>query len=242
MLEKRTGIVLRTLKYKENNLIVDLYTRESGKLSFITTLSRSRRSSLKPVLFQPLTILEIEAEIKPNRQLHKIKECRTAVLLHDIYFHPYKSAIAMFMAEFLFRAIQNELENTELYDYIVNSILWLDACDSNFSNFHLVFLMRLSRFIGLYPNIQEYREGFYFDLANGSFTPVCPTSHPYFIQPEEAGQFYQLMRMKYKTMHLFSMNRGQRMRCLQLINDYYRLHIPNFPELKSLEVLKELFS
>ena len=49
------------------------------------------------------------------------------------------------------------------------------------------------------------------------------------------------MRMNYDTMHLFTMSRAERIRCLTIINDYYRLHLPDFPVLKSLEILKELF-
>ena len=45
-----------------------------------------------------------------------------------------------------------------------------------------------------------------------------------------------------ETMHLFAMSRAERNRCLTIINDYYRLHLPNFPLLKSLDVLKELFA
>lgn len=49
------------------------------------------------------------------------------------------------------------------------------------------------------------------------------------------------MRMNYETMHLFAMSRVERNRCLLIIIDYYRLHLPEFPPLKSLDVLKELF-
>ena len=50
-----------------------------------------------------------------------------------------------------------------------------------------------------------------------------------------------LMRMNYETMHLFAMSRTERNRCLEIILRYYRLHLPGFPELKSPDVLRELF-
>ena len=101
--------------------------------------------------------------------------------------------------------------------------------------------MRLSRFLGLYPNLEDYHSGDYFDLRSAGFTPLRPQAHPDYIGPEEASRLTGLMRMNYETMHLFAMDRSERARCLTVMNEYYRLHLPDFPVLKSLEVLKELF-
>ena len=100
--------------------------------------------------------------------------------------------------------------------------------------------MRLSRFLGLYPNVEDYAPSDYFDLLNACFVPSQPY-HGMFVRPEEASHIRNLMRMNYETMHLFAMNRMERNRCLDIINEYYRLHLPDFPELKSLPVLQELF-
>lgn len=101
--------------------------------------------------------------------------------------------------------------------------------------------MRLSRFLGLYPNLEDYHSGDYFDLQNACFTPLRPQLHSDYIGQEEASRLTGLMRMNYETMHLFAMSRTERARCLAIMNEYYRLHLPDFPVLKSLEVLKELF-
>ena len=106
-----------------------------------------------------------------------------------------------------------------------HSITWLDDA-SRFANFHLVFSDALSRFIGLYPNLDDYAEGDYFDLLNACFVATKPSHHVFYVGPDEAARIKQLMRMNYETMHLFSMNRVERMRCLVILNEYYRLHIP----------------
>ena len=146
----------------------------------------------------------------------------------------------MFLSEFLFRALKEEGRDEALFSYLAGSIMWLDACEKSFSNFHLVFLIRLSRFLGLYPNTEDYAEGAYFDLMNACFTIEKPF-HGMFLHPGESARIVNLMRMKYDNMHLFAMNRMERNRCLDIINEYYRLHLPDFPELKSLSVLQELF-
>jgi len=50
------------------------------------------------------------------------------------------------------------------------------------------------------------------------------------------------MRMDYPTMHLFRMSRAERNRILQILLLYYRLHLPAFPELQSVSVLRELYN
>lgn len=242
MLQKTVGIVLHILKYSDTSNIVEMYTELSGRASFLVAVPRSRKAAVKSVLFQPLALIEFEADFRPNATLYKIKEAKSFYPFSSIPYDPYKSAIALFLAEFLYRAIREEAENRPLFAYLVHSITWLDECRDGFANFHLVFLMRLSRFLGLYPNLEDYQEGDYFDMLNAYFVSLRPQLHSSFINPEESGRLIRLMRMNYETMHLFGMNRMERAHCLTIINDYYRLHLPDFPLLKSLSVLQELFA
>lgn len=241
MLQKDRGIVLHVLKYNDSTNIADIYTEQSGRASFLITASRSKKAAVKPVLFQPLALIEFEVNMRPGGGLCRIREARSLSPFSTIPYEPHKSAIALFLAEFLYKSVKEETENKPLFAYLEHSISWLDNCCENFANFHLVFLMRLSRFLGLYPNLEDYTRGDYFDLLNACFTPLKPLVHSHYIKGEEAYRFTQLMRMKYETMHLFGMTRTDRARCLDIISDYYQLHIPGFSELKSLSVLQTLF-
>lgn len=241
MWQKAEGIVLRTVKYKDAACIADVYTDVAGRVSFRVPLPRSRKAAVKPVLFQPLSLVELEADFRPNATIYKVKEAKSWHPFVSLPYDPCKSAIALFLSEFLCRAVCVEADNRALFSYVRHSIVWLDECRTGFANFHLVFLMRLSRFLGLYPNLEGYSDGCYFDLVNACFTPLRPSGHSHYIGPVEASRLLTLMRMNYDTMHLFAMSRAERMRCLTVIEQYYRLHLPSFPELKSLDVLKELF-
>lgn len=241
MLQKTIGIVLRTTKYSDTSIIADIYTEIAGRASFVVRIPRSRKSSVKSVLFQPLSLVEMEVDISTRSTIYKVKEAKSLYPFSTIPYSPYKSAIALFLAEFLYRAVREQSENKALFAYLHHSIVWLDECSGGFANFHLVFLMRLSRFLGLYPNLDDYQNGYYFDLQNSCFTPQRPQLHQFFVVPAEAEKITLLMRMNYDTMHLFAMSRAERMRCLSIMNEYYRIHLPNFPSLKSLDVLKELF-
>lgn len=242
MLQKTVGIVLHVLKYNDTSHIVEMYTEVCGRASFLIPVPRSRKAAVKSVLFQPLSLIEFEADFRPNATLYKVKEAKSYYPFSSLPYDPYKSSIALFLAEFLYRAIREQAENRPLFSYLVHSITWLDECGEGFANFHLVFLMRLSRFLGLYPNLDDYHEGDYFDMLNACFVSVRPQLHSSYIHPQDAAKLSQLMRMNYETMHLFGLNRMERTRCLTIINEYYRLHLPDFPLLKSLSVLQELFS
>ena len=240
MLTKTQAIVLHSLKYGETRLIVDMFTRSQGRQSFIVSIPKSVKGKIKKQLFQPLTLLEIESDLRPKLQLQKLSDVRLASPFSSIPFDPNKLSISLFIAEFLYYALRSEQHNEPLFDYIVNSIQWLDAQTDRFANFHLVFLMRLSRFLGFYPNLEHYQTGDYFDLRESVFLSTPPV-HRDFLYPQEAEKIQLMMRMDFPTMHLFRMSHQERNRLLEVSLIYYRLHLPDFPELKSVSVLQELY-
>ena len=240
MLTKTQAIVLHSLKYGETRLIVDMFTRSQGRQSFIVSIPKSVKGKIKKQLFQPLTLLEIESDLRPKLQLQKLSDVRLASPFSSIPFDPNKLSISLFIAEFLYYALRSEQHNEPLFDYIVNSIQWLDAQTDRFANFHLVFLMRLSRFLGFYPNLDHYQTGDYFDLRESVFLSTPPV-HRDFLHPQEAEKIQLMMRMDFPTMHLFRMSHQERNRMLEVSLIYYRLHLPDFPELKSVSVLQELY-
>lgn len=240
MLTKTQAIVLHSLKYGETRLIVDMFTRSQGRQSFIVSIPKSVKGKIKKQLFQPLTLLEIESDLRPKLQLQKLSDVRLASPFSSIPFDSNKLSISLFIAEFLYYALRSEQHNEPLFDYIVNSIQWLDAQTDRFANFHLVFLMRLSRFLGFYPNLDHYQTGDYFDLRESVFLSTPPV-HRDFLHPQEAEKIQLMMRMDFPTMHLFRMSHQERNRLLEVSLIYYRLHLPDFPELKSVSVLQELY-
>uniref|UniRef100_A0AB33J264 DNA repair protein RecO n=1 Tax=Prevotella sp. GTC17254 TaxID=3236794 RepID=A0AB33J264_9BACT len=221
-------------------MIVDVFAESQGRISLVCTLSPSGRGKFKKQFFQPLTLLDIEYDDKAHGSLLSLQNVRVDIPYSSIPFSPYKSSVALFVAEFLLYATRGEQENTALYNYLRSSMSWLDLCPASFANFHLVFTMRLSRFIGFFPNLDDYVPGSCFDLRESRFLPTIPL-HPDYLSAEETSRITLLMRMNYENMHLFAMSRSERNRCLYLILLYYRLHIPGFPELKSLGVLETLF-
>ena len=242
MLVKTEAIVLHSIKYGENRLIVDLFTREVGRLSCAVNIPKTSRGKLKKQLFQPLSLIDLECDVRPMAQLQKMRDARMLYPYSSIPFEPVKMAVTMFLSEFLYLALRSEQQaEGPLFDYMSNSFRWFDMANDGYANFHLAFLMHLSSFLGFAPLLSSQGVGSsYFDLREGVFCDVPPL-HTDYLQPEEAARIRTMMRMDYPTMHLFRMSRIDRNRCLDVVLAYYRLHLPSFPELKSLPVLQELF-
>ncbi|MBQ8047383.1 MAG: DNA repair protein RecO C-terminal domain-containing protein [Prevotella sp.] len=240
MFVKSRAVVLNALKYGDNQLIVDMLTEQTGRLSFLLNMPKTARGKLKRQLFQPLTLLMIEFDHRQQARLQRLRDVRLEMPYVSVPFDAGKLSLALFLSEFLTYATRGEQRNEALFGYVSSSLQWLDATSRPAANFHLVFLMRLSQFIGFYPNLEGYREGSFFDLRSAEFSSSQPL-HSDFVEPGEAAYIERLMRMHYETMHLFLFTRAQRNRILDHLIAYYRLHVPSFPELRSLPVVQELF-
>ena len=255
MLVKTEAIVLHSLKYGETRLIVDLFTREAGRLSCVVSLPKTPKGRLKKQYFQPMTLLEVEMDLRQRLQLQKLIDARLLSAYASIPFSPEKLALSLFIAEFLYYALRSEQQNELLFAYLVDAMQWLDLAEKGYANFHLTFLMRMSRFLGFYPNLSltpnpsPRGEGnfngegsdMFFDLREGRFCTFAPT-HRDFLQPDDSRRIHTLMRMDFPTMHLYRLNHEDRNRIVDVLLHYYQLHIPQFPELKSLSVLQELWA
>lgn len=242
MLVGTEAIVLHTLKYGESKVIVDMFTRSMGRLSFVVSIPKTSKSRVKKQYFQPMTLLEITCETRQRAQLQRLSDVRLLTPYVSIPVSAEKLAISMFVAEFLYHSLRSEQCNEPLFDYIADSVQWLDAAGEGFANFHLTFLMRLSRFLGFYPNLEETPERSveFFDLREGRFCHAAPL-HRDFLQPTEAYLVRLLMRMDFSTMHLFRLSRHDRHRIMDVLLLYYKQHLPDFPEMRSLAVLQQLW-
>jgi DNA repair protein RecO (recombination protein O) len=241
MFLKTKAIVLHSVRFSDRALIVHLYTEERGRMSCVAYGSRGKKTGLRAALLQPLSVIDMEAEIVPGRELPLIREMRPACMTAFLSAHPVKNAVSLFLAEFLYRTLREMQTDRILFRFLEDSVSVLNDCDKGMANFHLVMLLQMTRYLGFYPNMESGggQDG-YFDMINGVFCAGMP-AHKHYLTPEASRTFRQLMRVDYRTMHLFVFSRVERMDVLELILNYYRIHLAEFGELKSLPVLTELF-
>lgn len=240
MLEKLNGIVLHILRYSDKNSIVHVLTDRCGRMSFLLPQGATKSARMRNAMFMPLSIIEFEAKILPGRDLHTFKDARCVYPLADLYTDPSKNAVAMFISELLARSIQESEENTPLFRFIQASILLLNNMETGIANFHIWFLYNLGAFLGIQPDIDSYENGCWFDMVNGVFTHERPL-HPHSLSPQDAPIIVMLSRMTSQNLHLFKFNRAQRGEILDIALAYYRLHNSMIGNLRSPEILKQLF-
>lgn len=241
MLLKSQAIVLNKTKYDDTSEIVSLFTEAAGIVTFIVRIPKTRRASIKNFVLQLLNLLEIEWDHREGSGLRRLRNLRCSHPYASLPYHSVKASMSQFLGEFLFYALRNEHEGAQLFPYLVSSLIWFDEADRGYTNFHLVLMLHLSRFLGILPQALKGERHLCFDLLNACYADVLPV-HSYYVTGREATFLPKLLRMNFHNMHLFAFSRQQRTRLLALMNDYYRLHIPNFPQLKSIEILREVFN
>ena len=236
------GIVLQVVRYGDASSVAHVFTRSHGHVSFMASRPKSRSSAGRAAvsLLSPLNVLAFQWDLKPRASMYRMKDVHAACVWQDLPYHPAKSAMAMLLGEFLIGALHGEEINEDLFDYITASFQWLDVATEQYANFHLVFLLKVARFLGVAPDDSSYVRGSQFDLESGRFVSMVPSS-PYVLTAPDAELFYRLLIADYTTMASIAMNRSDRVRLLTYVQRFYALHIPGFPELKSLKVLETLF-
>lgn len=241
MMEKTRGLVLHSIRYGESSMIVHIFTQSRGTVSFVVRVPRSRKSALRAVLLRPLTLLEFDYDHRSGRQLQQLSDVRLALPYQSIPYEPMKSAMALYLSEFLYYALRNEGENPPLFDYLCHALEWFDQADEGYTNFHMALLIHITRFLGIWPSTDGYHEGGLFDIQEGRFVASVPRSN-IFLSAQESAMIDIYLRMDYRNMKRFHLNRHLRQRVLDLITAYYQAHVPGFPEVKSLAILREVLS
>ncbi len=239
MLEKTRGIVLHTVKYGDSSLIVTLLTEMLGRQSFILNAARSSRSKNKAGLLQPLFLIDAEVYQKKGREIQRIKEFRIDPPFVSIPFDVAKTSQALLIAELLYKTVIEEGPNPELYEFIESSLIFFDIMEKGKSDFHIWFLSRLTRYLGIVPDTSNRDQG-WLDMKQGSMIASEPP-HPAYMNPRLTGFFVELINMRLQELQEFRILGEERNGLLTKILDYYRLHFGNAISLKSSSVLREVF-
>ena len=123
---------MRSVRFGESSLIVDVLTKSSGRVSFMVHIPKTSKGKIKKQYFQPMTLLDFEYDFRQRSNLQRIKDVRVSLPYSSIPIDPAKSCISLFLSEFIYYATRNEQENPTLFTYISTSLEWLDNCIRGF--------------------------------------------------------------------------------------------------------------
>ena len=224
MLISTRGIILRSTKYRETSIIVNIYTEALGLNSFIANSVRVAKAKYKIGYFEPLNLVELTAYHKSGRNIDRISEIKSAYPIHNIRQDIYKSSISMFMAEVLNKCIVGYDKNQSLFNYLFTAIKTLEESEQN-NSFHLQFMLKLTRYLGF--GIHDART-----LINQS------ENAPFYSNLANMDSLNKLLEADLSDIP--NITPEQRSTILNDIINYYRTQL-EMPQLKSLDVLHSIF-
>ena len=239
--EKDRGIVLHTMRYGENGIIVYMYTENNGRTSYFMRSNKHGRVTIgkNSIALQPLTPLNFVSLSSRDGSSVRISEAKRSFINASTLFDIRKSTIALFLSEFIYKVVKENFSNPLLFDFVYNSINVLDAMEDGVSNFHLYFVVRLSQYIGFSPTV-NYEENSFFDITLGKYTIIRPSHDLYFTQ--DSAYFLNIIQNSgITTLHLIKMNRIQRIDFLQSMIQYYEYHNETSYRIESVKILSEIF-
>ncbi|MBL6658277.1 MAG: DNA repair protein RecO [Flavobacteriales bacterium] len=226
MHQQTKGIVLSKVKYAESSIICKIYTSEFGTQSYIVNGVRKKKGNSG--YYQVLNQLELNVYNKNGKELHRIKEVKMSAIYSSIPFDVYKSSIALFIAEILSKCLKEEVSNSDLFGFLETALIDLDNKDFD-SQFHIKFLVALSQYLGISPNIDNH-ELAYFDLLNGQFTNDNNQHKHYTENTKDVFLAFKHDKVKNKR------------ETLNILLEYYKLHIEGFNTIKSKDVLEKVLN
>lgn len=235
-------ICLRTVNYDDKSAILAAYSRELGRVAFKVPTGASREGRRRRALTMPLGMVECTADVRSGREILTMRDVRPMQGVQPVATgSPVKMAIAAFLAEVLCTLLRERAGDEPLFDYIAGMTDALGTMQKGVANFHLMFLYRLTRFVGIEPDTCGYVSDSVFDMRDGVFRASVPM-HGQYLAGNDARAVLMLSRMRPGNLHFFRMNRDMRNRIVDGMLAYYGRHLGiNMEEIRSKDVLRCLF-
>jgi DNA repair protein RecO (recombination protein O) len=241
MLVNSRGIVLGTLRYSDSSVIARILTEHAGQKAFMVRVGKGRTAMAKASLLQPISLVNVAFDHDDRHGLRTPRSLERAEVLHSIPFDTVKSSIAIFMAEVLGRSLQEETADPRMFHFLQDCVLRLDAETGPCTNFHLVFLLQLSVFLGCVPALDDAVDRPYFDLREGVACDAPPL-HPDYLEGTLKDTLVRLADLDMGDHATLSIPNEHRRTLLRALIDYYRWHLQGMHEIRSHLVLEEVMA
>ena len=236
--DKTRAVVLKTIRYGDNSLIVKLLTEQNGLQSFMVKGAFNKTAKIRAALFQPLTLLEVVCA-NSHGDLGYLREAAVEHTYKSIPFDIRKNAVVMFLSELLSKSIQDSETDLELFDFVHEALTHLDAMQCSCADFPLKFSIGLSRHLGFEPNTSSYNENYAFDLEEGRFRPDG-NNMAYLIDSKQSPMFLRLCNTDVLNDESLCLKNGDRRQLLAHVITYFKLHVSGFNEMNSNDILKSV--
>ena len=250
MLTKSQIIVLHTIKHGDTGIVVQCYSNTAGRCSLYFSGSSKKMNNAS--MLHKLNILDVVTYSNGTQSMPTIRETTVPYNLSSLRSDIYKSSIAIFISELLGKTVREAEANPHLYSFISSSIQILEHTTEGTANFHIHFMTHLCKMLGFMPLDNYSKDVPLFDIATARFVPQPYGQPAYGTQLAGAAE----SRLLHTLMNTPSTNLGV-LRCgneevkvngeLRLsyakrLIEYISHHIGNTIEIKSLDILHQIFS
>jgi len=239
--QQTEAVVLHRIPYRETSLIIHTYSRDVGRIDGIVSGVRKKKSKMPAGMFQPGHFIEMRASALKQGALNRIIDAKPAFIYRNLITDVSKSSISFFVGELLKEVLKTGDGDADLYDWIRTFYKHLDETSTAVSNLPIVFMAELSMFLGIQPSVGFDSYFPFIDLLSGVGCSERP-DHLYYVEGDVAHHFADMVNTELIDCHDILMQKSTRHLVLQAWMDYYRIHIDQFRPLKSVDILKTIFS
>ncbi len=239
MIMSTKGIVLHCMDYSETSIIVKVYTEQLGLQSYIAKGVRKKGARIKRNLFTPLSVIQLVANHKEGEGLRIIRDASCFHHLNGIATDMSKTAVSIYISELLTRSFSAQMADPNLFTFIEDSILDLNNTEDSVAGFPLAFTIGLTQFMGFDPHNNFDTRNTYFDMVGGDFCSQPPEHAYYFPSPLSNSLSEAITAISSGVMNIKA-DHAVRNELLAKMLMYYRIHIPTFGEIKSVQVLSDV--
>ncbi|MBM3401321.1 MAG: DNA repair protein RecO [Bacteroidetes bacterium] len=241
MLHKTRGIVFKTTNYAESSVVVQVFTEKFGLQSYLINGIKRPKSKIKLNSLQPLHLLDMVVYHKSSGSIQRVSELRHLPVFQTIPYDIIKSSITLFLNEVLYKSLRQHESDEVLFEFLFHAIEILDGISKGVSNFHVYFLLRLTRFMGFYPDTSLAGRADFFDLKNGCYSKMQPP-HSLILEQPLSGIWTSFLNAKFDNLEELTISSAQRKQLLEKVLEYYKLHVEGFGQVRSHEVLEEVLA
>lgn len=243
MLQQTEGIVLRSVKFRESSVVTTIYTAVFGIQSYLVNgVYSAKKGRSDGARFQPGALLDLIVYHSGQKRLQRIREASWAVVYNSLLSDVVKNCTALYIAELLHKCIRQPEPNSELYAFLRENLLLLDASGvAVTANIPLFVTIQLPRFLGFGISWSAQPEDRWLDLQEGVFVDKVPP-HPHFISGEQALLTARLLAARNPgELEGLVIPKALKQELYNRYQEYFLLHVPEFGRIKSLEVLNAIF-
>ena len=233
-------LALRHVAVSDSRSLLSAWSRELGRITLAFPSATSREGRRRRALTPPMALFEGVAEVRPGREVLAMRDLSPqAGSVATAMPSPARAATAAVLAEMLDLLLRRSEADIPLDDCLNSGAMALaTASGEALAAFAPVFLFRITRHMGICPDMESYAPGRVFDMREGRFRTSLPL-HEDYVDTQGSALLAALAAADPRQPVLPGVDRLGRRRALELMVRYFSVHLGTHVTLRWLAVLAE---